>query len=190
METREAIRGRRTVRRFTQTPIPEAILDELLDLARLAPSAANLQPLEFLLVDEAAGRDALFAHLKWGAYVKPQRNPAPDQRPTVYVVVLWAKEKSGFPPWEAGAAMQNIILAAQDHGLGTCWLGGIDREGIKAGFGVPEDRDVVGVIALGYPAEAPVLEERDEDVKYWLDEEDVLHVPKRSVGAVVHRNRY
>jgi len=190
MDIREAIRSRRTVRRFEQQSIPEPVLLDLLEGARLAPSAANLQPLEFLLIDEPARREALFAHLKWGAYVKPRRDPEPDQRPTAYVVALWARERSSFPQWEAGAALQSIILAAAEQGIATCWLGGIDRDGIRSDFGVPDDRDVIGVIALGYPAEAPVLEERDDEVKYWLDDDDVLHVPKRSLGAVLHRNRY
>jgi len=190
METRDAIRARRTVRRFAAEPLPEGVLTELLDLARLAPSAANRQPLEYLVVDEESGRDTLFGHVTWGAYVKPRRIPSPEQRPPAYVVVLWNRDRSGFPQWEAGAAIQNLLLGAVDLGLATCWMGGIDRDGIKAAFGVPEACDVVGVIAVGRPAESPVLEERDDEVKYWLDEDDVLHVPKRGVGAILHRRRY
>jgi len=190
MSTLDTIRRRRTVRRFAQQPIPDATLDALLDAARLAPSAANLQPLEYLLVTAEPGRERLFAHLKWGAYVAPRRVPGPQERPAAYVIALWSKETSGFPPWEAGAAIENLLLAATDAGLGSCWLGGIDRDGIRAAFGVPDDRDVIGVIALGFPAEAPVLEQRDDTVQYWLDEQDVLHVPKRSLAAVVHRERY
>ena len=190
MDVIEAIRKRRTVRFFQPGGVNKEQVLELLDLARVAPSAANRQPMEYVVVMDQEVRDALFDKLAFGAYVKPKRVPPPEKRPAAYIVALWDRDRSSFEQWEAGAALQNIMLGAVDAGLATCWLGGIDRDGIRSLLGVPDRFDIVAVLALGRPGEEPVLEEKDDDVKYWLDKEDVLHVPKRSLSSIVRFDRF
>ncbi|NOZ85360.1 MAG: nitroreductase family protein [Deltaproteobacteria bacterium] len=190
MNVLEAIRKRRTIRKFKAGEVPIDVLKELVDLARLAPSAANLQPMEFILVTEPAARESLFEKLAFGAYVKPKRNPGPESRPGAYIVSLWNRKKSDFAQWEVGAGLQNILLGAVEKGLGACWLGGIDRDGIREQLSIPRDVDVLAVIAVGQADEEPVLEERDDTIKYWLDPKDVLHVPKRSLSSVLYMESY
>ncbi len=187
----EMILSRRTIRRFHPKPIPPQELEWLVDAARLAPSAANRQPCEFILVDEDEKKERLFPLLKWAAYIDPLGTPKEAERPAAYIVVLVNRQKTpDVGAHDAAAAVMNIIYAGMAFNLGACWMGAIDRAGIKQLFGIPEHCDVDSVVALGYPAESPVAEPMKDSVKYWKDFSDVLHVPKRSLADVLHRNRY
>ncbi len=185
------IKSRRTIRQFQQKEIPTNILLELADLGRLAPSASNLQPLEFLLVNDQTVRQKVFAGLRWAAYINPAGNPKPGQEPTAYVIILVNTEirKEGYQ-YDVGAAVENIILGALTQGLGSCWLISIDRDRLRNVLEIPEKYLIDSVLALGYPAEKPVTEDLQGSVKYWKDETEVLHVPKRKLEEVVHLNGY
>ncbi|MCX7704937.1 MAG: nitroreductase family protein, partial [bacterium] len=129
METMEAIRKRRTVRRFLQKPIPFDILKELVDAARLAPSGGNLQPWEFLVIDDEKLLEPVFSTLAWAAYLGPDGTPKEGERPVAYIVVLNNRKRKSFTPQaDFGAAIENILLAAIDKGIGSCWIGSIQRE--------------------------------------------------------------
>lgn len=185
------ILSRRTVRRFKRVPIERSVLQDVVDAGRLAPSAANLQPLEFVVVDDETVRQQIFPCLRWAAYIAPRGNPRRGQEPMVYVVTLinlGIREK-GFE-YDVGAAMENMILAAREAGLGSCWLLSIDREKIAGILDVPPGYRVDCVLALGFPAESPVAEEMTDSFKYWQDAEGVLHVPKRSLRSVCRFNRF
>jgi nitroreductase len=95
---------------------------------------------------------------------------------------------------DAAAAIENIILTAWSKGIGSCWLGAIQRDNIRKILAVPENFQIDSVIALGYPDEKPVMEDAkndsDEGLKYYLDDNDKLHVPKRPLTKIGHLNRY
>jgi len=91
---------------------------------------------------------------------------------------------------DAAAAIENMILAALEDGVGSCWLGAIDRDKLRTLFNIPQNYRVDSVLALGYPDESPVLEEVTDSIKYWKDENGVLHVPKRRRSDVVHYNNF
>lgn len=187
------IRSRRSIRRFGQRPIDRKILLELVDVARYAPSAANQQPIEYIIIDEPGLRDALFDCLAWAAHIRPRRDPAPQHRPTAYITVLrhTARELGNLGPADAAAAIQTILLAAWSLGIGSCWLGSVNRQKARDLLGVPASHKIDSVIALGYPAETPVAQTtRDEATVYYLDEADVLHVPKRPLEAIVYVNGF
>jgi nitroreductase len=187
----EMIAGRRTVRRFKPDPVPRDLLERLVDAGRLAPSAANLQPLEFVVIDGAGPRAEIFPCLKWAAYIAPAGDPAPGEEPAAYIITLanlTIREK--MFEYDAGAAMENMILAALGEGVGSCWLLSIDRERLRAILGVPERYRIDSVLALGYPAEDPAAEVMGESCRYWKDGEGRLHVPKRALGTVIHFNRF
>jgi nitroreductase len=92
--------------------------------------------------------------------------------------------------YDVGAAMENMILSAQEEGLGSCWLLSIEREKLAEILNVPEGYRIDCVLALGYPAESPVKEELTDSVKYWQDKDGVLHVPKRPLRTVLHLDRF
>lgn len=195
MDIIEVIRSRRSIRRFQQKPVSEEILCELIDIARHAPSAANRQPLEYIIVTEKAQTDVLFDQLAWAAYVQPKRNPPADKRPVAYIIVLInADIGEKWGPIDAAAAIENILLAAWAQGIGTCWLGAIQREKIREIFEVPNEYTIDSVVALGCPDETPVAEdsrnESIESIKYHLDDNDQLHVPKRPLKSILHKNKF
>jgi nitroreductase len=182
---------RRTIRRFKPEPVSRELLERLVNAARLAPSAANVQPLEFIIVDDARTKAEVFPALKWAAYIAPAGDPKPGEEPAAYVVTLVnSKLREKMFEYDVGAAMQNMILTALDEGVGACWLLSIDRDKLRAALGVPEGFRIDSVLALGYPAEEPAAEVMGESCRYWKDEAGRLHVPKRALATVVHNNGF
>jgi len=182
---------RRTIRRFKPDPIPRELLERLVNVARLAPSAANVQPLEFVVVDEAGVKAEVFPALKWAAYIAPAGDPQPGEEPAAYVVTLVnSKLREKMFEYDVGAAMENMILAALADGVGACWLLSIDRDSLRAALGVPADYRIDSVLALGYPAEEPAAEVMGDSCRYWKDEKGRLHVPKRALSSVLHMNKF
>jgi nitroreductase len=187
----QTIISRRTIRKFQQKAISDELLISFIKAASLAPSAANLQPCEYLYCNASAENDRLFPALKWAGYIRPHGDPGPDEKPAAYIIVLTNEEiKSSNAPIDAAAGMMNMILAAWEEGIGSCWLGAIDRARIKEIFQIPEHVTVFGVLALGYPLETPVIEPFDKTLKYWKDSQGTLHVPKRNIINICFKNRY
>lgn len=186
MTVYDVIISRRTIRRFLPKPLDLVLLKKFVNAARLAPSAANLQPLEYLIVTEKKLCALLFETLGWAAYIQPKWVPHEHERPTAYIVVLVKDTKNPYYQRDVGFATENIVLAAEAEGLGSCILCNIDREKIHNIFRIPSTVTVDSVIALGHKAEKSVVEEMNDSVKYWRDEHDVLHVPKRKLDDIIH----
>jgi nitroreductase len=190
-ELYEIVASRRTIRQFKPEPLPRELLERLVDAGRLAPSAANLQPLEFVLVDEQRECRAVFPCLKWAAYIAPEGDPRPGNEPVAYIVTLVnTKVREKMFEYDVGAAMENMILTALVEGVGSCWLLSIDREKLKSILKVPDGYRVDSVLALGLPAEEPAVEDLTDSQKYWKDAEGRLHVPKRTLASVLHLNGF
>ncbi len=189
MNVYDAIRRRRTIRKFTQQPISVETLTKLADAARLAPQGANLQPVKYLVVNDQKLLEPIFATTKWAAYISPNGTPAAGERPTAYVVILIDTEikKAGYDI-DAGAAVENMLLAAVGEGLGSCWLGAIDRDQIRSLLAIPERYIIHTLVALGYPGEDPTTEDAGESIKYYKDEQGRLHVPKRRLDDLLFFN--
>ena len=188
----ETIIKRRSIRRFKDMPIPYEILNKCINAARVAPSAANLQPLEYVVVDGEQLLDIVFDTLKWANYISPSGNPPPGERPRAYIVVLNNSNirTDGFE-YDVGLAVGSILLVALlEEGLGTCCIGSIDRAKLMEILNVPSNYKVALVVALGYSKESPIEEEFEGSIKYWQDESNVLHVPKRKLGDILHRNGF
>ena len=190
-DAHDIIVSRRTIRQFRPEPLPRDMLEALVEAARLAPSAANLQPLEFIIVDDRRVCGQVFPCLKWAAYIAPAGDPRPGQEPTAYIVTLvnTAIREKMFE-YDVGAAMENMIISALGEGIGSCWLLSVDRDRLRSLLGVPDGYRIDSVLALGYPAEEPVAEDLKDSQKYWKDEAGRLHVPKRTLASVLHRNKF
>lgn len=186
MNVYEMILKRRTIRRFKQEKIDRSILEKFVNAARYAPSANNMQPLKYVIVDEQDKVNAIFENVKWAGYIAPYGNPGKGEEPVAYIVILVDTDirKSGFE-LDAGAAAQNIMLAAMEEEIGTCWMGAIMRENIRKILKIPEQYEINTVIALGYPAESPVVEDEAGSIKYYKDDNGVLHVPKRKLSDIL-----
>ena len=186
----ELICERRSIRRFKTKPLQEDQLLKLVDAARLAPSGANIQPCEFIIITDSELAKSLFPLLKWAAYISPDGDPPKNERPLAYIIVLIDLSKKKKGEVDAAAAIQNILLAAWGEGIGSCWLGSINRKMIKKLLYIPHNLEVNSVIALGYPNEFPILEESHGSIRYWKDKERRLHVPKRKLEDILHINGY
>ncbi len=191
MSLYELMLSRRSIRQFKPDLISRDILEELVNSARLAPSGANLQPLEFVVVDDEELRRKLFPCLRWAAYIAPEGNPKPGCEPTAYVVILVNADvrKSGFER-DVGAAVENMILTAWEERIGSCWIASADTNRIQKILKIPENYKVDSVLALGYPDEEPIAEEMKDSIKYWKDSKGRLHVPKRRLDDVLHFNGF
>jgi len=146
MQTQEAITKRRSIRKFLKKEIPKEIILKLLDAARLAPTARNEQPWEFLVVSEPEKKRQI-ANITGpnGAFIA-------DSSVCLAVFCLDTK----YYLEDGCAATENILLMAYDLGVGSCWVAGDKKpycQAIKEAFGVPEKYKLVSLIALGYPQE-------------------------------------
>lgn len=185
---RDLVRGARTIRRFVESEaVPEAVLLELVDIARIVPSGGNQQPLRYRIVCGAEARrlDPLVA---WAALLKDWGGPRPGERPTGFIIMLSAAGKPQ-PQTDIGIAAQTIQLAAAERGYGACMMGSIKREEIHRALEIPEEWAVILVIALGRPAETVVLEDPGPggETRYYRTPDEVHHVPKRRLEDVLIR---
>ena len=190
MDVETAIMKRRAIRRFNQKPVPIDVLKKLVDAARLAPSGANLQPLQYIVVNDSDLLAKIFSTLSWAGYLKPAWRPAENERPTAYIVILTNEKLSPYCEIDVGLAAENIMLMAVSTGLGSCMIRKMDKDKLRQILKVPDRFDINTIIALGYPSEEPILEEMKDSVEYWRDEKGNLHVPKRKLEDILHINGY
>ena len=186
----DAILSRRTIRRFIQKQLSLEILKKLVNAARLAPSAANLQPLEYVIVNEKNACSKIFETLGWAAYLTPRWIPSIEERPVAYIIIVVRDSTNKYYPRDVGFATENIVIAAEEEDIGSCILYNINRAAIREIIHAPKEYEIDSIIALGYKAEYPVVEELTDSVKYWRDEQGVLHVPKRKLEDIIHLNGF
>lgn len=161
----QAIRERRSVRHYQKRPVEEEILAEILEAARLSPSASNRQDWKFIV---ARDRD------KVAALAAAAAQPFVGEAPVVIAGVALNPERvmrCGVPPYavDLAIAMTGITLVAAARGLGTCWIGAFDQEQAKKILGVPAQYKIVELMPLGYPADEPGAKTRkpvEEVVSY------------------------
>ncbi|MDF1535852.1 MAG: nitroreductase family protein [bacterium] len=185
---RELVERNRSYRRFDESrKIGEDLLRELVDLARMAPSRANLQPLKYILSFKPETNDLIFPHLAWAGYLKDWPGPGKGERPAAYIVILRDTVISTAELCDHGIAAQTILLGAAERGLGGVMMDNIDRDLLLKALKVPSHLKILLVLALGKPVEDVRMDPvgADGDMKYWRDEEGVHHVPKRSLEEII-----
>jgi nitroreductase len=189
MDLEECIKKRRTIRRFKQDPISLEILRKLVDYARVAPVARNIQALEYIIVNDKEMKEKLFPLVRWAnSLPEDQRTPEKGREPSAYILVLVNKKiKNAFVDFDVGAAVENILLGAISFGIGSCWMAAIDYKRIRELFEIPEDYDLKQVISLGYSDEESVIEPYKDKYAYWKDSDGKMHVPKRSLDDIIFK---
>jgi nitroreductase len=155
MELSEAIKGRRSIRAFKQQDVPEETVEKLIDAARHAPSAGNIQPWEFVIARKQDTKKKL-AQAAYQAFV--------EEAPVVIVVCANEKRssmgygirgKTLYCIQDTAAATQNILLTAYSLGLGTCWVGAFNEKEAKKALQAPDGIRPVAIIPVGYPNRTP-----------------------------------
>lgn len=149
MEFMDVIRKRRSIRRYKPNPVPDDVLNQILEAARLAPSGGHRQPWHFIVVRNPETKAKL---------------DIPGWASSAPIVIVSCTDPTVSSRWYAvdlAIAFEHIVLAAANFGLGTCWIGkmGFD-ETVKKALGIPEHMKVIAVTPLGYPDETPGPKER------------------------------
>ena len=184
----DLITKNRSYRRFYQDePVEMNILHDLVDLARQSPSAANKQPLKYIVSNQPAVNELIFNQLAWAGYLEDWPGPAEGEKPAAYIVILADRNISRVISCDHGIAAQSILLGAVELGLGGCILSSINRNELIEDLDIPSNLDILLVIALGKPKETVILEEMsaNNDIKYWHDADGQHHVPKRALSEIV-----
>jgi nitroreductase len=185
---RDLVVATRSVRRFHQSvAVNLETLRQLVDLARLSASAANLQPLKYALSCEPDRNARIFPLLAWAGYLKDWPGPVEGERPSAYIVILGDKRLRQSFDCDHGIAAQSILLGATECGLGGCIIASIQRRELREVLAIPEHLEILLVLALGKPKEKVALEAvgPDGDIKYWRDADGVHHVPKRALDEII-----
>ena len=163
METLEAIKTRRSIRKFSDQPVEPEKLQAVLEAVRQAPSWSNLQCWHLVVVENQESRDKIselsFVESFFATYGY-KTNPAQKALAQAPVVIIACADpvKSGnlhdqqYYLADMGIASENLMLAAHDQGLGTVFVGVYHEEQIKALLGIPDNIKIVGLFPLGYPA--------------------------------------
>jgi len=177
----------RSYRRFDNNySIDRDTLVELIDMARIAPSAANLQPLKYKLICNDEENSLVFRNLGWAGYLKDWDGPIESERPSAYIIVLGDTDIRESFGCDHGIAAQTILLSATEKSLGGCMFDSVKRDRLRADLNLDDRYKILLVIALGKPIEKICLEEIvNKDIKYWRDEKQIHHVPKRRLNEII-----
>jgi coenzyme F420-0:L-glutamate ligase/coenzyme F420-1:gamma-L-glutamate ligase len=183
----DAIRERRSIRKYQQKPVPQEIVEEILSAAQWAPSAHNAQPWQFIVLNDASVKRELAEAMaqSWaidmteeGTKIDAEMRRARVERfataPVLILACLTAEGMNRFPDEKRqnverdlamqslGAALQNMLLAAFAKGLGACWFcaPGFCKETVRKVLKIPDKVDSQALVAMGYPAEKPIAPPR------------------------------
>jgi nitroreductase len=185
---KELVKVNRSCRRFDNTfKLDEKTLRQLIELARNCASAANMQPLKYVICCDEQKNEDIFSCLGWAAYLKDWKGPEKQERPTGYIVITGDRDISNNFWCDHGIAAQTILLGARSMGLAGCMFAAINIKKLKGFLNIAEQLEVKLVLAIGKPVETIQIDELDEkgDIKYWRDENRVHHVPKRKLDDII-----
>ncbi len=158
MDFYEVIKTRRSVRSYKKEPVPDDVLEKVLNAARIAPSGSNRQPWKFIIIKDPEKKKKMVQLCEGQKFIA--------QAPVLIVACGknihynrggWMGDYSMIV--DIAIAVDHLTLAARAEGLGTCWIGSFDNEGIKKFLGIPEDVNVVALTPLGYPEDENVFKE-------------------------------
>lgn len=187
---RDLIMKNRSYRRFdSSVKISRKQIEKWIDLARLSASGRNMQPLKYVICTDDKLNNQIFQKLGWAGYLPEWNGPSENERPVAYVAVLLDKSLAENYYCDDGIAMQSILLGAVEDGYGGCMIGSINKTKISRIFQLPKNLEILWMIALGKPAEIVVLDTEEEGkIKYWRDENEVHHVPKRPLDEIIYKS--
>jgi nitroreductase len=188
MDMMELMKTRRTYRRFTQEPVPQEVLDDILLSTRYSSSAANKQPLRFIVIKDKEKVDEVFQYTTWAGQLPKELGwPKDDERPTLFIAVIENPEISAWCDTDTGIVLANMTLAAWAHGVGSCIIGACNKPVLSEMFGLSEKEKLHSVVAFGYPTHKSTIVDPEEDGKlnYYVDDKVDYYVKKRKLSDTV-----
>jgi nitroreductase len=160
MDALQAIRTRRSIRKYEDKPIPKETLEAIVDCGRLAASGRNEQPWEFVVVTDPGIKRQIADATDYGKFIEQ----------AAACIAVFCRNTTYYLE-DGSAATQNILVGAWALGVGTCWIAGDKKHyasTIGTIVGAPDNTKLVSLIALGYPAEQPTRAKRElSDVIHW-----------------------
>jgi nitroreductase len=163
MDAIEVLKTRRSIRAYEDKPVDKAVIEDIVDCARLAASAMNYQPWEFIVVTDLQARKELSEIAAHGRFIAE----AP-------VCIITVCQDGEYAVLDGCAATQNILLAAKAHGLGSCWVAGVGKayaQDVLTAIGVPAGYTLISLVAIGYSNQTP-------------------KPPKRQLSEVIHWDKF
>lgn len=184
---KDLILKNRSYRRFFQEhAISFDFLKELVSLARISPSGRNLQPLKYWLSCDPETNEKIFQTLSWAAYLKDWNGPGEGEKPSAYIVILGDTRLTTNFMCDHGIVSQSMLLGAVEQGLGGCIFASINRKKLAELLKLDDYFEILLVLVLGKPKETVVIDDvKNDDIKYYRDEKQVHHVPKRSIDELI-----
>ncbi len=156
----ETMQTRRSIRAYSVGSVDRAIIEEIIDCARLAPTAMNDQPWEFIVITEKSSLARIPKLLGHAEFIA---NAA-------FCVLVLARSSS-CPVEDCSAATENLLLAAAAHGLGACWVAGSPQlyaPAVAQDFGAPDFLTLISIVSVGHPSESPTPSKRSlVDLLHW-----------------------
>ena len=189
---KDLVQKNRSYRRFYQdVKITQNELIELVDLARLAPSAKNNQPLKYFISNTREVNNEIFETLTWAGYLKDWDGPKEGEKPSAYIIVFLDKNITDNNYCDHNLAVQNILLGAVEKDFGGCIIAAFNRKKITEIVSPSKNIEPLLVLALGKPKEEINLYEitPNDDIKYWRDSEQIHQVPKRKLDDIILKNK-
>ncbi len=184
MDIMQLMKWCRSYRRFDQSKaIPDNVLENIMEAARLANSASNRQQLRFVVVRSPGMVEKIFPFTHWAsALPKEVGQPKDGEHPVLFVVSTYeTAAKAKWTDLDLGIAEARMAYAAAAEGVGSCILANIEREPIREALNIDAAYEIATIVAFGYPThESHIVPMKDGDVKYYLDEKKDYCVPKRS----------
>jgi len=163
MDAFECIRKRRDIRSYLKKDVPDDVIRKIVEAGRLAPSAMNLQPWHFIVIKNRDTLKELGKFCMSGRFIVD----------AYFAVVVITEPSNKWHEIDGTRAVQNMSLAAWNEGVGTCWIGAIDREKVKEKLDIPKNLHVLTILPFGYPEEFTVKRK-----KVRKSYEEVLHMEK------------
>lgn len=183
---RDLIARTRSYRRFDEEyEISHQSLIDLIELARQAGSARNMQPLKYMAVTDKMLCEKIFSCLGWAGYLSDWPGPVKGERPTAYIICLLDTDICSEADVDLGIASQNILLGAAEKNLGGCRIASLSPQ-LKNILQLAPHLVIKLVIALGKPVEkVKLVDAQKNEIKYWRDEHMTHYVPKRKLDDIL-----
>jgi len=145
-----------------------------------------MQPIKYILSNTPEKNALIFSTLSWAGYLKDWSGPKKGERPSAYIVVLGDKDIRAEVKWDDGIVAQTIMLGAVEQGYGGCIFASINKVELREMLQLSEQYEILLILALGKPKEQVVIDSvKDGNIKYWRDENDIHHVPKRELEDLI-----
>jgi nitroreductase len=163
MEVFDAIKTRRSIRKYKSEPIPEERLRTILEAGRLAPSAGNRQPWRFIVIQDADRKRALIEAADKQTFM--------NDAAAIIVAIGDPEVSARWYEKDPMIALEHIVLASTALGYGTCWIGAFDEDAVKHLLKIPSKMKIIALLPVGVPDEAPAPRSRKEFSEIFFKEE-------------------